>query len=365
MAEHRTSPNASIGRLFLVLGIVAGLCLLIDALRPMLSPFIVGALAAYLFDPLADKLERNGLSRTLATVVITVGVFGAIIVLLIWLGPLLGAQAADLAKALPAMIDSGKDWLRNHADEYLAILQTSLPGEMTQPASVDAISNSISERAYGAASQVISKLATSGMAILNVAAMLLITPVVCFYLIRDYDNIVAQIDHLLPLKYKNTIHEQVRAIDATLAAYLRGQLEVMVVLAIYYAVALAVLGVPYALILALVSGVMILIPYLGTMVSMALALGVAYSHGGDVHLVFWTLGVYGVGQVLEGQVLVPKLIGEHVGLHPLWVLFGLLAGGVLFGFIGVLLAVPITAVIGVLIKFAVARYKMSTLYQAS
>ncbi len=360
--EHISNPWTLI-RVLTPLAALVAFCLLIDALRPMLAPFVVGALVAYLFDPLADRLERAGLSRTLATLLITAGVFGMLIVLLIWLGPILVNQAGELAKLLPSMIDAAKGWLRLHADEWLASLQSQLGTSATPQASVEVISESISERAYAAGTNLVSTLAASGMAVINLLALLIITPVVCFYLIRDYDKIVVHLDALLPRKYRETIHAQMRAIDQTLSAYLRGQLEVMVILALYYAVSLAVLGVPYALILALVSGVMILIPYVGTMVSMGLAVGVAYSHSAaHEYLVLWTLGIYLIGQFLEGQILVPTLIGEHVGLHPLWVLFGLLAGGVLFGFVGVLLAVPITAVIGVLTKFALARYRMSTLY---
>lgn len=364
MEKGQVSMNRSTLR---ILGTVVALvffCLLIDALRPMLAPFIVGALVAYLFDPLADRLERLGLSRTVVTALITAGVFGTLIVAVVSLGPMLAEQASALAKALPPMIDSAKAWLRDHADEWLAMLQVHNTHAGTQAAGVDAISESISERAYGAGAQVVSRVASSGVAIINMAALLVITPVVCFYLIRDYDRIIAHIDGLLPLKYRDTIREQARAVDATLAAYLRGQIEVMLILATYYAITLVILGVPYALIIALVSGSMILIPYLGTIISTGLALGVAYSHGdAGSNIVLWTLVIYGIAQVLEGQILVPNLIGEHVGLHPLWILFGLLAGGTLFGFVGVLLAVPMTAVIGVLTKFAVKRYRESSLYQ--
>lgn len=363
-----TSPphlDALFYRLVLPIALLVGLCMLIGALSPMLPPFIAGALVAYLFDPLADRLERLGCSRTLATIIITVNVFSAIILLFVWLGPLLGAQAAELAKALPDMLQNAKGWLNAHGKEWMDLWRANAPAEAVQNTpDIESLSNGLSQNAYETASKLFQRLASSSMALVNVAAMFLITPVVCFYLIRDYDRIVAHIDSLLPRRYRDTIREQMMAIDHTLSAYLRGQLQVMLILATFYAIGMMILGVPYALVLALVSGVMILIPYLGTWFSMALALGVAYSHTSDVGLVLWVLGLYGIGQVLEGQVLVPSLIGDHVGLHPLWVLFGLLAGGVLFGFLGVLLAVPMTAVIGVLIKFAVARYRSSLLYQS-
>lgn len=366
MQQNPTNLEALMYRVVLPIAVFAGFCMLIDALSPMLPPFIVGALIAYLFDPLADRLERMGCSRTAATLIIMINVFGIITLLIVLLGPLLGAQAVELAKSLPDMLSNAKAWLTSHGEEWIEVWRANAPAAAVENTpDIASISDSLSQTAYDSVTKLLERVASSSLAIVNVAAMVLIMPVVCFYLIRDYDRIVAKIDSLLPLRYRDTIHEQMNAIDDTLSAYLRGQLQVMVILASYYAIGLAVLGVPYALIIALVSGVLILIPYLGTWVSTALAVGVAYSHGdGGSSLALWVFGLYILGQVLEGQILVPGLIGEHVGLHPLWVLFGLLAGGVLFGFIGVLLAVPMTAVIGVLIKFAVARYRNSTLYQS-
>lgn len=366
MSQNTNSLEPFIYRFVLPVALFVGFCMLIDALSPMLPPFIVGALIAYLFDPLADRLERAGCSRTAATLIIMINVFTILTLLIVLLGPILGAQAVELAKSLPEMLSAAKNWLTSHGDEWMELWRANAPAAAVENTpDMASITDSLSQTAYDTAMNVLKGIATSSLALVNVAAMLLIMPVVCFYLIRDYDKIVEKIDGLLPLRYRDTIREQMNAIDDTLAAYLRGQLQVMVILASYYAVGLAILGVPYALIIALVSGVLILIPYLGTWVSTALAVGVAYSHGGDASLTMalWVFGLYILGQILEGQILVPGLIGEHVGLHPLWVLFGLLAGGVLFGFIGVLLAVPLTAVIGVLIKFAVARYRSSMLYQ--
>jgi predicted PurR-regulated permease PerM len=361
MPSTNHTDSHKLTRLLLILLGLGALLLLVDALRPMLSPFIVGALVAYLFDPLADRLQRAKFSRTLASTLITVIIFGSLILLVMWLGPLLAEQALALAQALPEMIQNAKFWLVTHSKEWTSVWSDYLPFS-DQPGEIAMLGNGASQQATNTVSQLITRLANSGMALVNVLALLLITPVVCFYLLRDYDLIVTRIDTLLPKRYQQTIREQMRAIDNTLAAYLRGQLQVMMILSVYYGISLAILGVPYALVIGLVSGIMILIPYLGTLISTALALGVAYSHASDPSLVLWALGIYGIGQILENQILVPKLVGGQVGLHPLWVLFGLLAGGVLFGFIGILLAVPVTAVIGVLIKFAVKRYQQSSLY---
>jgi predicted PurR-regulated permease PerM len=222
-----------------------------------------------------------------------------------------------------------------------------------------------SARAVQTVLNVLEGVAASSGAVFNLLSMLMITPIVAFYFIRDWDHMVARVHTYIPRRFMPTVQAQFSAIDTTLAAYLRGQIEVMCVLAVYYAIALSIIGVPYALILALLSGVFIIIPYLGTLLSTGLAVGVAYLHFPELSPVWWTLGVYLAGQVLESQILTPKLIGQSVGLHPLWVIFGLLAGGALFGFVGVLLALPITAVIGVVVGFWMQRYQQSSYYHTA
>ena len=197
---------------------------------------------------------------------------------------------------------------------------------------------------------------------LNVFGMLLITPIVCFYFIRDWTGVMNRSDELLPRAYAPSIRVYLKKINQTLAAYLRGQLTVMLLLAVFYSIAFAILTLKYAILLGVLAGLLVIIPYIGTWVSIILGMAVAYGQFG-VTTPFWILlGVYVVGQFLESQVLTPKIVGDKVGVHPLWLLFGMLAGGVLLGFVGVLLAVPLTAVISVLVKIIIERYLESTLY---
>jgi predicted PurR-regulated permease PerM len=344
--------------------IIAGTCLLalgmlVQALQPILMPFIIGMLVAYLLDPLADKLEASGLSRNLATALLTVGFFLALVGIVLWLGPLLFTQLLELVRALPEVIESAQKVMNHQLAQVGNLLENS---PIAIPADVSSLATGISANAADAALGVLKNIAQSGGALLNVLSLLMITPVVCFYFIRDWDNLVAHVNRLLPGRYAQTIREQARIIDQTLSAYLRGQTHVMLLLAAYYALALSIIGVPYALIIGVISGLLILIPYVGTLVSNALAVGVAYAHFPELTPVMITFSVYVFGQVVESQLLVPKLIGAQVGLHPLWVLFGLLAGGTLFGFVGVLIAVPATAVIGVLVKCALLHYQRTAFY---
>jgi predicted PurR-regulated permease PerM len=209
---------------------------------------------------------------------------------------------------------------------------------------------------------VLTKVLASAASMLNILGLLLITPIVCFYFIRDWPGVLTKFDTLLPRAYAPVIREQLHQINATLAAYLRGQLTVMLILAVFYSVVFSILTVKYAILLGLLAGILVIIPYIGTWISLALGLIVAYGQFGPTTPFWIMLGVYGVGQFLESQILTPKIVGDKVGVHPLWMLFGMLAGGVLLGFVGVLLAVPLTAVLSVLARFVIDRYLNSTLY---
>jgi predicted PurR-regulated permease PerM len=340
------------------LGLVVAFVLLLQATRQVLLPFVVGMGVAYLFDPLADRLERAGLSRVLATAIITIGFFFGLLLVLMWLAPLLYHQLGALLATLPGLVANLRDLIEDKAQPILEHLGALNGGEPIP-------SEQITTKLMTALSGFLQGLMASGAALLNLVSLLLITPIVCFYLLRDWDKMVAAVDALLPRAHVETIREQCRIINATLAGYLRGQVTVMSILAVYYAVTLSLAGLNFSLIIALITAISIIIPYIGTIVSLSLALGVAYLEFGAAGAFWVVLGIYLVGQVLEQQFLTPTIVGKSVGLHPLWMLFGLLAGAVTLGFVGVLLAVPITAVIGVLVRFFVGRYLASPLYHAT
>ncbi len=330
------------------------------AVQPILLPFVLGMLVAYLMDPLALRLQRMGLSRNSATAMIMLGLFALIVALVAWLAPLIYQQFANLATRTPAMLQEVATNLRTGAAPLLAKLN-AISGNGTDAIPTD--TTVLVQRGSAALSGLAKGLFSSGAALVNVVALLLIAPIVCFYLIRDWPPMVKKIDSMLPLAYAPTIRQQLALINRTLAAYLRGQLTVMFILSVYYVIAFAILGLNFGLVLGILAGCIVIIPYIGSLISVGLGLTVAYGQY-EITTSFWiVITIFAVGQIIESQILTPKIIGDRVGLHPLWMLFGMLAGAVLLGFVGVLLAVPLTAVIGVLVKFAVGRYLESGLYR--
>jgi predicted PurR-regulated permease PerM len=329
------------------------------AVEPILLPFVLGMFVAYLMDPLAEYLQRLGLGRTAATALITLSLCAVIVALAIWLAPMLYHQVENLIARVPAVLNQVEGNVREWAAPLLQRLH-DITG--TGPEAIPADSAELVQRAVSGVSQLASRLFSSGAALINLTGLLLITPIVCFYLIRDWPAVVKNVDSMLPLAYADDIREQIRLINRTLAAYLRGQVVVMVILSVFYILLFSMVGLNFGLALGVLTGCLVIIPYLGSILSLGLGLMVAYGQFGVDTPFFYVLAIFGVGQVLESQILTPKIIGDRVGLHPLWLLFGMLAGAVLLGFVGVLLAVPLTAVIGVLVKFAVKRYLQSGLY---
>ena len=333
--------------------------LFLRAVEPILLPFVLGMFVAYMMDPLANRLQRMRLSRSASTAIIVLGLIAVIATLCIWLVPILYDQLANLITRAPKMLHEVENNVRGWMQPLLEKLN-ALSG--TNPDSPPVDATDILQRSTDTASNFATKLLTSGAALINLAGLLLITPIVCFYLIRDWPSVVRKVDSMLPLAYAPTIREQLHQINRTLASYVRGQITVMIIMSVFYIGGLVLCGMNFGLVLGLLAGCIIIIPYIGSVISISLGLVVAYGqYGTDTH--FWlVVTVYGLGQILESQILTPKIIGDRVGLHPLWMLFGMLAGAVILGFAGVLLAVPLTAVIGVLVKFAVSRYLQSGLY---
>ena len=334
--------------------------LFLRAVQPILMPFVLGITIAYLMDPLANRITRWGVRRNVAAAFITVSLFSVLSALVVWLGPLLYHQLMDLVAKAPALLKHLEQSTQHDAAPLLKTLHALAGNEAD--GSIPSSVSEVVQHVFASIGNVMSNLLASAATVVNVVALLLITPIVCFYLIRDWSGMLQRTNHLLPLAYAPTIREQLRLINQTLAAYLRGQLTVVTVMVIFYCITITLAGVNYSLLLGLVAGLLVIIPYIGTIISIGLGLIVAYGQFG-MDSSWWALvGIYVVGHMLEGQYLTPKIIGDRVGLHPLWMLFGMLAGGVLLGVVGVMLAVPITAVISVLVKFAIARYLDSTLY---
>lgn len=327
------------------------------AIKAILLPFIIGMLIAYFLDPAADRLEAWGLSRLMATLVITALFFGLFTLLLVLLIPVVITQLEDLVKTLPGYIEQYRGMIAARIDSWLSYLN------IDSLASAREAVNGSSKTIASAVGKVTQGLLSSGAALVNLVSLIVITPIVAFYLLRDWDRIVAHIDGLLPRRHAATIREQAALMDRTLSGYIRGVLNVMLVLGSFYAVSLSVIGLDFAVLIGMFGGLMFIIPYLGTFLSGMAAVGMAYLQFDSWEPVLATLAVFTAGQMMEGYFLTPKLVGDKIGLHPLWLIFGMLAGAALFGFVGIFLAIPVTALLGVLIRFAVQQYKHSAYYE--
>ncbi len=341
--------------IWLVALIAAGL--LLHLLSDVLLPFVVGITIAYFFDPAADRLERMGLSRTAATALILLGFFMTACGIIVLIFPLLQDQIAAAIKLIPVIIDR------------MQVLLTPLMEQLRADFTSETVSN-LKEAAgdyagtvFKGLSSVIAKIWSGGLAILNLLSLILITPLVAFYLLRDWDEIVKKVDGWLPIQSADTIREQVRKIDETLAGFVRGQASVCLVLAIIYAVGLSLVGLKAGLLIGIAAGVLAIIPYIGAAVSFIIGFGLAVAQfHTDWVSILMVSAVFLIGQTLESYFLTPKLVGGRVGLSPIWIIFAMLAGGSLFGLTGVLIALPAAAVSGVLVRFGLEQYLESDLY---
>lgn len=343
-------------RLLMWLATIALFIWFISLIQPILLPFVVGGLLAYALDPAADRLEKLGASRTLATAIIIIAFFSAVILLAFILTPVVVHQITDLAAILPDYLAQMEAHYRPVVKEWLGRI-----GQDTLEKGTEALGDASADLLkFG--SGFATKIVQEGMTVINVLSLLFITPVVSFYLLRDWDRIVAKFDTLLPRKEAPVIREQMRLIDETLAGFVRGQMNVCLLLGAFYAIALSIAGLNFGIVIGLVTGLLAIIPFVGITAGTVVGLTVAWFQFGDPTRVTMVLLVFLIGWFVEGNFVTPKLVGEKVGLHPVWIIFGMLTGAALFGFVGILLAVPLTAVIGVLARFTVAQYLQSPLY---
>jgi len=339
-------------------GVLVAFFVLLYLLSPILLPFVAGGIIAYFLDPAVRWLARRYLPRSLATFLVLL-VFGLAVTLVIALiVPLLRLQITELVARLPALFRQAQDLLTH----WMAVAAQRLPAEDYQKLE-GILGGSMGNLLTWAVSRAQSIL-TSGLALANLLSLVIITPVVAFFLLRDWDRILAAVDGWLPRDHLETLREQAGLVDAMLGGYLRGQLLVCLALGAFYATALSLLGLQFGLIVGILTGFLAFIPYLGFATGFVLATGLAlmqYGWGWGLVLVLLT---FALGQILETSLLSPKLVGERVRLHPVWIIFALLAFGSLFGFLGVLIALPAAAVSGVMVRFALSRYLRSSLYRA-
>lgn len=325
-------------------------------LGDIMLPFIVGGAIAYGLDPLADRLEARGLSRVLATTLISLF---ALLMFLLAVGlviPLLAEQTLALIRFAPEFFTQLRDALTARFPQLIDV--DSTVGRTVSRAVV-----SMGEAIQARGGEFAQQIASSVVGVINAVVFVVVVPVVAFYLLLDWDRMVAQVDDLLPRDHAPTVRRLAAEVDRTLASFVRGQLTVCAILGTFYAVGLMIVGLQFGVVVGAVAGLISFIPYVGALIGGALALGLAlFQFWNDPVWIAVVAAIFAAGQMLEGNVLTPKLVGGSVGLHPVWLLLALSAFGAVFGFVGMLVAVPVAAMIGVLARFLIHEYKASRLY---
>ncbi len=319
----------------------------------VILPFLVGGAIAYFMDPVADRLERLGLSRIAATALIAllaalVFVVGALLIL-----PMLVRQLSQLIAMAPEIAHRLQGFLTSRFPSVMedgSVLRDTLLG--------------LGESVKARGGELVSGVLSSAMGLVNAVVFIVVVPVVAFYMLLDWDRIVARINGFLPRDHAPVIRQIAKEIDRVLSAFVRGQVSVCIAMGVFYSVSLMLAGLQFGLVVGATAGAITFIPYVGALIGGALAIGLAlFQFWGDWVSIGLVVGIFALGQFLEGNVITPRLVGGSVGLHPLWLIFALSAFGTVFGFVGMLVAVPIAAMIGVLIRFAISRYMESMLYQ--
>jgi predicted PurR-regulated permease PerM len=323
----------------------------------ILLPFVVAAGIAYFLDPLATTLHRAGMPRGAAALLLVVGLVTAGLLFALLLYPLIISQIGILISRVPAYVDDLRQW----AGQVIVHLQERLGQEYVDGKLRDLVTGQVGAM-LGFLASALTRIVTGGFALFNVLSLLVVTPVVAFYLLRDWPGMVRRVDSWLPRRYAGVLRLQAAEIDRILSAWLRGQAMCCLLLALFYALALQFVGLDLGLIVGLSAGMLSFIPYVGTITGGVTSIGLALAQFPTWTGVAEVVGVFVAGQLLEGYVIYPRFLGDRVELHAVWVIFALFAGGAVFGFLGVLLAVPVAAVCGVLARFWLRRYLQSPLY---
>jgi predicted PurR-regulated permease PerM len=339
---------------------VGALILLVFAiwvLREVLLPFVVGITLAYFLNPVADRLERLGVSRMVASLIMVALVLLSFVVLALLFLPILGAQISAFVQGLPSTItrlqlvltDETREWLTKLAGDRLPDLSKSLGDIVTEGA-----------KWFVA---FLASIWAGGQALFSIVTLLVIAPVIAFYVLYDWHKMLAKVDSWVPRQHRETVRELAREMDRAIAGFVRGQAGVGLILGAFYAIALTFTGLNFGFLIGMISGLISFIPYVGSLTGLLLSIVVATAQ-------FWpewqwivvVAVIFFTGQFIEGYILQPNLVGESVGLHPVWLMFALFAFGYLFGFVGLLLAVPLAAAMGVLIRFGLRKYMASSIY---
>ena len=335
-------------------GIAAAvLFIVLYALGNQLLPFFLGAAIAYFLDPVADWLENHGCSRSLATGIITISSIIAFVIIALMILPTLIQQSVQLFNIIPTLAQNFSDFL---TEKFPSLLDE----QSTLHKSLETLGQTVSE--HGA--QLWNTALSSAATLLEVIILFVIVPVVSIYLLLDWDRMIGKIDDMLPLDHAPVIRRLASEIDKTLSSFIRGMGTVCLVLGTYYAITLMLVGLQFGLVVGFIAGLLTFIPYVGALVGGGLALGLAlFQFWGEWVWIGAVAGIFASGQMIEGNFLTPKLVGNSIGLHPVWLILALSVFGALFGFVGMLIAVPLAAALGVFVRFAAEQYRNGPLYR--
>lgn len=332
---------------------IAALMALLWVLGDVILPFVLGGAIAYCLDPIADRLERVGFSRVVSVTIISLVAVLLFVVMFLLVLPTLVQQAAQLIETAPDLFN-----------QLQKVLTERFPALLDENSTIREQLVALGETIRSKGGDLINGILSSAAGLINVIILLVIVPVVAFYLLLDWDNMTAKIDEMLPRDHAPVVRRLATQIDNTLASFIRGQGTVCLILGTYYAVALMIAGLNFGLVVGFIAGLITFIPYVGALVGGSLAVGLAlFQFWGDWMSIGIVAAIFGFGQFLEGNILTPKLVGNSVGLHPVWLIFALSVFGSLFGFVGMLVAVPLAAIIGVLTRYGIEQYKDSRLYR--
>ncbi|WGW02260.1 AI-2E family transporter [Tropicibacter oceani] len=321
-------------------------------LGDVLLPFVLGGAIAYFLDPVADRLERMGMSRAAATGTITVIALLIFVIMAVAVIPTLVQQTLSLFDLAPQLFR-----------DLQAFLTERFPSVIVEDSPIRKTLAQIGTTIQSKGGELLNTALSSAASLLNLALLFVIVPVVAVYLLLDWDNMVARIDELVPLDHRDTVRQLAGDVDRVLAGFVRGMGSVCIILGMYYAAALWLVGLQFGLVVGVIGGLLTFIPYVGAIVGGALAIGLAlFQFWGDWWMIVIVWAIFQSGQFIEGNILTPRMVGNSVGLHPVWLLLALSVFGSLFGFVGMLVAVPLAAALGVLARFATSKYRSSRLY---
>ncbi len=339
--------------------VIASIALLIFVwlFKAVLTPFILGSVIAYLLNPLVKRFSTKGIKRTTSSALIITVFFAIVTIIIVIVAPIIAKESADLIDALPGYLDK----IFQAIQPYTLMIQERM-GENYIEDSKTFLKENIS-KVLSVSGGIAGGLAAGGQALIGMLTTIVLTPLVAFYMMREWPAITDWFEDLIPRDQEGMIKDLIDQIDTKLAGFIRGQITVAFLLGVIYAIALSVAGLNFGFLIGITAGFLSIIPMVGSTIGLLVSVAVAWFQMGEMQYVLIIAAIFIVGQVVEGNILSPKLLGDSVGLHPLWILFALMAGGSLLGIVGMLLAVPVAAVVGVLVGFAVMQYKKSPLYK--